>query len=89
MNLRSLAFIFDLDGCVYTGNALVPGVARCLAAIRARGQQVLFLTNNSREFGDELLDKLVRLGIHATASEMLSAAEVAGPFEGSGLAPAA
>jgi len=80
MDLRSFAFIFDLDGCVYTGNALVPGVARCLAAIRARGQQVLFLTNNSREFGDELLDKLVRLGIHATASEMLSAAEVAGPF---------
>ncbi len=80
MNLGALAFIFDLDGCVYTGNALVPGVLHCLEAIRARGQQVLFLTNNSREFGDELLAKLTRLGVRATAQEMLSAAEVAGPF---------
>jgi HAD superfamily hydrolase (TIGR01450 family) len=80
MDLRSAAFIFDLDGCVYTGNALVPGVERCLAAIRARGQRVLFLTNNSREGGDELLKKLIRLGIHASAHEILSAAEVAGPF---------
>ncbi len=80
MDLRSAAFIFDLDGCVYRGNELVPGVVRCLSVIRARGQKVLFLTNNSREGGDELLSKLIRLGIQATAHEILSAAEVAGPF---------
>ena len=80
MDLRSVAFIFDLDGCVYTGNDLVPGVERCLAVIRARRQPVLFLTNNSREAGDELLEKLTRLDIQATAHEILSAAEVTGPF---------
>jgi len=39
-----------------------------------------FSPNNSREAGDELLAKLTRLGVLATPEEMLSAAEVTGPF---------
>ena len=73
-------FIFDLDGCVYTGNALVPGVKEWLQELRAGGRKILFLTNNSREAGDDLLAKLTRLGVFATAEEMLSAAEITGPF---------
>ena len=35
MNLGSLrAFILDLDGCVYTGNTLVPGVQTFLRMLR-------------------------------------------------------
>jgi HAD superfamily hydrolase (TIGR01450 family) len=74
------AFIFDLDGCVYTGNTLVPGVQEFLRALRAGGRKILFLTNNSREAGDELLAKLTRLGVFAAPEEMLSAAEITGPF---------
>ena len=74
------AFIFDLDGCVYTGNTLVPGVKDWLQELRAGGRKILFLTNNSREAGDDLLAKLTRLGVFATAAEMLSAAEITGPF---------
>ncbi|HTU03612.1 MAG TPA: HAD-IIA family hydrolase [Candidatus Sulfotelmatobacter sp.] len=81
MDLRTLhAFIFDLDGCVYTGEALVPGVADVLAALRARKRRVLFLSNNSREDGRELQAKLDRLGIPARPEEVLSAAEFAGTF---------
>ena len=81
MDLRSVhAFIFDLDGCVYIGNTLVPGVQAVLQTLRERGRRILFLTNNSREAGEELQVKLVRLGISARREEILSAVEVAAPF---------
>ncbi len=81
MDLASLrAFIFDLDGCVYHGNTLLPGVAEVLSRLRASGRRVLFLTNNSREAGDQLLAKLHRLGVAAEPEEIVSAAEAAAPF---------
>lgn len=81
MDLGSLrALIFDLDGCVYTGNTLVPGVQACLQTLRGKGRRILFLTNNSREGGEELQAKLARLGIPALREEILSAMEVVGPF---------
>lgn len=81
MDLRSLrAFIFDLDGCVYTGNTLVPGVQAFLKELREKGRRILFLTNNSREAGEELQAKLARLGIPATREEILSAVEIVGPL---------
>ena len=81
MDLRDIrAFIFDLDGCVYTGNSLVPGVAEVLARLRGQGRAVAFLTNNSRESGEELRGKLTRLGIPAAAEEILSGAAAAAPY---------
>jgi HAD superfamily hydrolase (TIGR01450 family) len=81
MDLRSLrAFIFDLDGCVYTGNRLVPGVQAFLQALREKGRRVLFLTNNSREGGEELQAKLAGLGVFTVREEILSAVEMVGPF---------
>ncbi len=81
MDLMALrAFIFDLDGCVYSGETLLPGVDAVLETLRRSGRRVLFLTNNSRQAADELLDKLRRLGIAAIPEEILSAAEIAGPL---------
>jgi HAD superfamily hydrolase (TIGR01450 family) len=81
MNLSAVrAFIFDLDGCVYAGNELLPGVDDVLRRLRAAGRRVLYLTNNSREAGTDLRAKLQRLGIAAAPEEVISAAEAAGPF---------
>jgi HAD superfamily hydrolase (TIGR01450 family) len=81
MNLSSLrAFIFDLDGCVYTGNTLVPGVQAFIQELREKDRRLLFLTNNSREAGEELQAKLDRLGVRAAREEILSAAEIVGPL---------
>lgn len=74
------AFIFDLDGCVYTGNRLVPGVQAVLQELRATGRRILYLTNNSREDGGQLQAKLVRLGVSALREEILSAVEIVGPY---------
>jgi len=79
MDVRSLrAFIFDLDGCVYHGETLLPGVAAVLDALRRAGRRVFFLTNNSREGARQLLGKFHRLGISADLDEIVSAAETAG-----------
>ena len=44
---RSLrGFVFDLDGCVWTGDVLVPGADDVLASLREQGRGVAFLTNN-------------------------------------------
>jgi HAD superfamily hydrolase (TIGR01450 family) len=81
MDLKSVrGFIFDLDGCVYTGARLVPGVQAILQELRAAGRRILFLTNNSREDAGQLQAKLVRLGVSASREEVLSAMEIAGAF---------
>ncbi len=81
MDLRPLrAFIFDLDGCVYVGETLVPGVLAVLDRLRRAGRRILFLTNNSREDGAALQVKLTRLGVRAEREEILSGAEAAGPY---------
>lgn len=40
-------FIFDLDGVIYRGNTLLPGVKQTLKALEEKGERICFLTNNS------------------------------------------
>src|SRR5512144_3060343 len=58
-------FVFDLDGCVWTGDVLTPGAAKVLALIRQQGKALCFLTNNSRARARTMQAKLVRLGVVA------------------------
>jgi len=71
-------FVFDLDGCVWTGEVLVPGAADVLALLRKRGRRVSFLTNNSRARSLTLSAKLVRLGVEAAVHEVLTPLEILG-----------
>ena len=71
-------FVFDLDGCVWTGEVLVPGAADVLALLRRRGRRVSFLTNNSRARSLTLSAKLVRLGVEAAVHEVLTPLEILG-----------
>jgi HAD superfamily hydrolase (TIGR01450 family) len=81
MDLAAIrAFLFDLDGCVFAGNTLLPGVRDVIGRLREDGRRVFFLTNNSRQSSAELHAKLGRLGLAAGAAEILSGAEAAGPF---------
>jgi HAD superfamily hydrolase (TIGR01450 family) len=78
-SLRELrGFIFDLDGCVWTGDVLVPGAAEVLALLREQGRGVTFLTNNSRARAGTLQAKLEGLGVAATTHEVLSPLEILG-----------
>ena len=56
-------YVFDLDGTVYLGNALLPGAGEVIAAIRARGCRTVFLSNNPTRDPQMYADKLGKLGI--------------------------
>lgn len=78
-SLRELrGFVFDLDGCVWTGEALVPGVAEVLGFLRRQGRAIAFLTNNSRARSTSLRQKLEGLGIEAAPGEVLTPLEILG-----------
>jgi len=56
-------FIIDMDGVIYHGNKLLPGVIDFLNWLEASGKKYLFLTNSSERTPKELHEKLKRLGI--------------------------
>ncbi len=71
-------FVFDLDGCVWTGDVLMPGAADVLTLLREQGRRVSFLTNNSRARAATVQAKLARLGVDADVHEVLTPLEILG-----------
>ena len=60
---RVRGFVFDLDGCVWSGNTLNPGAGETLARLAAAGRGVAFLTNNSRATAADILGRLHALEV--------------------------
>jgi NagD protein len=56
-------YIIDMDGVIYHGNKLLPGVTDFLSWLEASGKRYLFLTNSSERTPKELHEKMKRLGI--------------------------
>ena len=71
-------FIFDLDGCVWTGDVLMPGAAEVLALLRSQGRALTFFTNNSRARAATMQAKLERLGVPAATQDVLTPLEILG-----------
>jgi len=57
------AIISDMDGVIYHGNKLLPGVLEFVEWLKKENKQFLFLTNSSERTPTELKEKLNRLGI--------------------------
>ncbi|MBE6613362.1 MAG: HAD family hydrolase [Ruminococcaceae bacterium] len=57
------AFICDMDGVIYHGNRLLPGVPEFVKWLEDNGKDFLFLTNSSERAPRELAQKLGRLGL--------------------------
>ncbi len=70
------AYIFDLDGTVYLGDALLPGADRTIARLRDAGSQVIFLSNNPTRTREQYAAKLTALGIPTTADEVINSSYV-------------
>ncbi|MEW6060277.1 MAG: HAD-IIA family hydrolase [Actinomycetota bacterium] len=68
-------FLFDLDGVVYRGDRAVPHASEAVAALRAAGRRVVFMTNNSSLTPEQVAEKLVRLGIPASWAEVETSAQ--------------
>lgn len=56
-------FICDMDGVIYHGNKLLPGVKEFLQWLTKEQKPFLFLTNSSERTPAELKEKLSRLGV--------------------------
>jgi HAD superfamily hydrolase (TIGR01450 family) len=69
-------WLFDLDGTVYRGEALIEGAGEVIAALRAAGRRVVFLSNKPIETRAEYAAKLSRLGIPTAAREVVNSSLV-------------
>jgi glycerol-1-phosphatase len=65
--------LLDLDGCVWVGDAPTPGAAEAVAALRAAGKGVAFVTNDTQLATEEYVRKLWRLGFQASLEEVVTA----------------
>ena len=63
---------FDLDGTLYLGDALLPGAAELVAALREQGSKTVFLSNNPTRDPVMYAEKLTRLGIPTRVEEVLN-----------------
>jgi HAD superfamily hydrolase (TIGR01450 family) len=69
-------WLFDLDGTVYRGDTLIPGAAETIAALRAAGRRVAFLSNKPLQTRADYAAKLTRLGVPTTAGEVINSSLV-------------
>ena len=56
-------FICDMDGVIYHGNRLLPGVTEFVDWLQRENKSFLFLTNSSERSPLELQQKLARMGL--------------------------
>ncbi len=66
--------IVDLDGVVWRGRDPIAGAAQAIAAVRADGVRVLFLTNEPGSSRGTFAARLTGMGIPATASDVMTSA---------------
>ena len=69
-----MLLLVDLDGVVYRGAAPIPGVAAVLADRAARGDTVVYVTNNSMHYRADYVTRLAALGAPVTADRVVSSA---------------
>jgi NagD protein len=73
-------FIIDMDGVIYHGNMLLPGVTEFLAWLENSGKRYLFLTNSPERTPKELHEKLNRLGINVGEDHFYTSALATASF---------
>jgi glycerol 3-phosphatase-2 len=69
--------LLDLDGVVYVGPDAVPGVPRALAAVRALGMRLGFVTNNAARTPEDVAGHLTELGVPAQATDVITSSQAA------------
>jgi NagD protein len=74
------AFICDMDGVIYHGNRLLPGVKEFIEWLQKGERRYLFLTNSSERSPMELHQKLKRLGIEVAPEHFYTSALATASF---------
>lgn len=74
------AYFFDLDGTVFIGDRLLPGVEKTLAALRENQKKIMFLTNTTVQTRTACQIRLQKLGLEVEKEEIMTAAYAAGLY---------
>src|SRR5258708_35763891 len=67
------AYLFDVDGTLLSHDHAVPGAGAALRALKARGKNVLAVTNNSSLARHELAERFREFGLPLDDHEVFSA----------------
>lgn len=73
-------FICDMDGVIYHGNKILPGVAEFIDWLHREKKEFLFLTNNSGSTPKELQQKLARMGLDVPEKHFYTSALATAAF---------
>ncbi len=73
-------FICDMDGVIYYGEKLLPGVKEFVSWLYAENKKFLFLTNASGKAPRELQIKLARMGLDVDESHFYTSALATADF---------
>jgi HAD superfamily hydrolase (TIGR01458 family) len=71
------ALLIDLDGVLYVEDAPLPGALEAVAALRATGMTLRFVTNTTARPRRAILERLQRLGFHPRPGELITPATLA------------
>ncbi len=69
-------YVFDLDGTVYLGDALLPTAGETITRLRDLGCRTVFLSNNPTHPADDYAAKLTWLGLPTDVSDILVSTQV-------------
>ena len=72
--------IFDLDGTIYLGESVIPGVPEALATLLKRGIQICYVSNKPLEPRENYAAKLTRLGIPTEPDQVITSGYVMGRY---------
>jgi HAD superfamily hydrolase (TIGR01458 family) len=67
------AYLLDLDGTLYTGDAAIPGAAAALARLRTGGTPFRLVTNTTSRSRRMLVERLAGYGLDARPEEIVTA----------------
>ena len=73
-------FICDMDGVIYHGNHVLPGVSEFIQWLQSEKKEYLFLTNNSGYTPKELQQKLARMGLDVSEEHFYTSALATAAF---------
>jgi len=76
----SLLLLVDLDGVVYRGADPVPGVAAVLADRAVRGDDIVYVTNNSMHYRLDYQTRLAAMGAPVSANTVVSSARATAAY---------
>lgn len=69
-----MAWLVDLDGVVWRSGDLIPGAPEAIGRLRAAGERVVFLTNNSATTRDQYVERLEHAGIPTEPDDVMTSA---------------